>query len=164
MIREIIQIIQEKLYKGVYMSLKPVNGSKEVFEQYIKENLSGYEATPDPHLTLIYSKKPFDGEIKTEEYEASGDVKGFAIFGKEEKALVAEINSNDIVDRNKTLVEKYGFVSDFDEYKPHITLVYGIEEDFDLETLPEFPQELIFGKETAEELDLNWSENNKNKE
>lgn len=154
-------MVLEKQYKGVYVSLKPVNGSLEIFNEYIEANLKGYKTTPDPHLTLIYSKKPFDGEIKVEDYEAGGLVKGFSIFGTEEKALVAEIESSDLIDRNATLVKKYGFISDFGEYKPHITLVYGIEEDFDLGTLPKFPQELIFGEETATELDLNWQENNK---
>jgi 2'-5' RNA ligase len=157
MIREAIKIVKEKLYeKGVYMSLKLVNGSDEVFKKYIEENLSEYKPTPDPHLTLIYSKKPFDGEIKTVDYEATGIITKFSLFGDKEKALVAEIDSNDIKDRNRTLVEKYGFISDFDEYRPHITLVYGIEEDFDLSSLPKFPSPLTFGKETVEELDLSW--------
>ena len=160
MIREAIQKAFEKLYeKGVYISVEPVNGSLDVFEKYIKENLSGYESTPRPHLTLIYSKKKFDGEIKTSDYEVTGIVKKFSIFGQDEKALVAEIDCQDLVDRNEKLVKKYGFVSDFDEYKPHITLVYGIEEDFDLSTLPKFPQPLTFGNEKVEELDLDWGKN-----
>jgi len=137
------------------MSLKLVNGSEEVFKEYCETYLPDLKHTPDPHLTLIYSKKPFDGEIKTEDYIASGIVKGYNVFGQTgERALVAEIGSEDIVERNRVLVEKYGFISDFDEFKPHITLAYDIPEDFDFSDLPEFPEPLYFGNETVEDLKL----------
>ena len=139
------------------MSLKLVNGSEDVFKKYLEDNVPELTPSRDPHLTLIYSKKKFDGEVKTVEYEVTGVVKGFAIFGqKGERALVAEIDSNDIKDRNEKLVDDYGFISDFDEYKPHITLAYDLPDNFDLSKLPKFPQPLTFGKESVSELELNW--------
>ena len=159
MIRELL----EKLFsKGVYVSLKLVNGSEDVFKKYIEDNVPELTPSPDPHLTLIYSKQKFDGEVKISDYEVTGEVKGFSIFGQNgDKVLVAEIESNDIKDRNKKLVDDYDFISDFDEYKPHITLAYDVPDDFNISVLPKFPQPLTFGKESASELELNWVKNAK---
>jgi 2'-5' RNA ligase len=156
------QILEKLFAKGVYISLKPVNGSSVVFKKYIRDNVPELTPTPDPHLTLIYSKKKFDGTVKVQNYEATGTVKGFSIFGQNgDRALVAEIESKDIMDRNAKLVKDYGFISDFDEYKPHITLAYDVPEDFDVNSLPKFPQPLTFGEETVGEVELDWVKKNK---
>jgi len=158
MIRELL----EKLFsKGVYMSLKLVNGSEATFKKYIKDNVPELTPTPDPHLTLIYSKKKFDDEVILTKTEYSGVVKGFAVFGQgDDRALVAEIESSEIVERNNILVTEYGFISDFEEYKPHITLAYDIPEDFDINSLPEFTHPLTFGEESISELELDWAKKN----
>ena len=158
MIREIL----EKLFEnGVFISLMLSEESKPSFLQFMKDNIPEAEPNPDPHITLIYSKKKFDGDVKIEEYSVEGNVKGFSIFGQRgERILVAEIDSEVIKNRNKNLVSEYGFISDFDEFKPHITLTYKMPEDFDIKTLPDFDTPLVFDRESVKELDLDWLKKN----
>ena len=136
MFRKAIELIMEKLHRtGVYVSVKLAKESMKDFNDYLEKNLPDYNHTPEPHLTLIYSKKEFNGEVETKDYTVEAKFKSFSVFGKEEKALVAELTSEELVNRNKELVDEYDFISDFDPYKPHITLAYDVG-DFDVSTLP----------------------------
>ena len=157
MLRMAIDAIMEKLHsKGVYVSVKLTEESKKPFNDYLKKNLPDYNHTPDPHLTLIYSKKEFNGEVATKDYIVEAKFKSFSVFGKEEKALVAELTSKELTDRNKELVDEYDFISDFDPYKPHITLAYDVG-DFDVSTLPPINMTFKFDSETSSELNLDWN-------
>jgi len=156
MIKSIIEKIVD-YNVGVYISVKITPESKILFDKYVKQYLGDFEPNPEPHLTLIYSKKSFKGIIKNKPYTVSCKFKKFSIFGKTEMALVAELSSDELVKRNSELVKQYGFVSDFDEYKPHLTLVYDIPEDFEIESLPEIDFELSFNNETIEQLDMEWN-------
>ena len=157
---QVTEQVTEQMYpSGVYISLKLSKESVKKFQLYLKENLPHLTATKEPHLTLIYSKNAHKGAVQVKKYKVCASVKGFDIFG-DEKSLVAILDSNEINKRNAELVRSYGFVSDFDVYKAHITLSHGAEK-VDLKGLPSLG-ELCFDTETVEPLDTDWLKKSKN--
>jgi len=147
---------------GVYISVKMRDESLIALKNYADKYLNGYDFNLDQHCTLIYSKKEQKELIESKEYDAIGTFLHFSKFGKEGETLVAELNCDLLVNRNKELVKKYGFVSDYDEYKPHFTLVYDAQ-DIDINSLPAIDFALNFYDETVEPLNENWK-NTKDKD
>jgi len=135
---------------GVYISVKP---NKET-EIKLKEFQKNYILNPNNnlHVTLIYSKKENEFKyIKTRRFKKfKATFKKWEIF--DENTLVAILETEDLINRNKELVNEYDFISDFNEYTPHITLSYNFNKLLDL---PKLNFELIFNNETSEELDIN---------
>ena len=107
MIREAITRITEENYpKGVYISVKLTEDSLKDFNDYLNKHLPDFDHTPEPHLTIVYSKKAFKGTIKSKVYSVSAKFKSMEIFGSDEKALVAELESEELSNRNKELVKE----------------------------------------------------------
>jgi hypothetical protein len=78
----------------------------------------------DFHVTVIYSKSPFlwDHEMRNAEtLLIKGGKRSVEVFGDD--ALVLRIESPELEARHKELIAM-GAVSDYPEYKPHITLTY----------------------------------------
>ena len=147
------EYLKENYKNGVYISLKLTNKSKVIFNNFLKEHLKNQKTTPDPHCTLIYSKKAFNGLIKTKNNVYKAQFDKFTIFGDD--TLVAKLECPEMLKRNKELTEEYNFISDFDTYQPHITLMYKNGKSV-IKSLPNLPN-LEFDNEKAEALDLNWS-------
>jgi hypothetical protein len=141
---------------GVYISVKLDEKTELAVREYQEKYLKGQKINDELHCTLIYSKKPQVEEIEPAEYTAVGTFKEFNLFGENSDTLVVEINSQDLQRRNEELVQKYRFISDFDEYKSHITLSYGIE-NIDLNSLPAIDFSFTFVDETVEQLNENWA-------
>jgi hypothetical protein len=141
---------------GVYISVKLSEDTQKAVREYQEKYLKGHKINEELHCTLIYSKKPYVDDIEPKDYTAIGTFQEFSLFGLKEDTLVAEINSQDLTRRNAELTEEYGFISDFDEYKSHITLSYDIE-NIDLNSLPPMNFAFTFVNETVEELDLDWN-------
>jgi hypothetical protein len=140
---------------GVYISVKLSEETEELVKEYQNKYLKGQDINEELHCTLIYSKKPHVDEIEPAEYTAVGTFKEFNLFGEDKDTLVVEINSQDLLRRNEELVKEHKFISDFDEYKSHVTLSYGIT-DIDLNSLPPIEFAFKFQDETVEQLDINW--------
>ncbi len=153
MIREIIEKLSSDLLytRGVYIALKMKQTSIDKLEEFTNKYLNGIEFNYDQHCTLIYSKKPFFGEIESKEYSIEAIPTNYSKFGKDGEALVVEIHSQELFHRNSELVEKYGFVSDFSEYKPHFTLSYNAG-DIDISNLPMVDFTICFENETVEHI------------
>lgn len=141
------EFLWEQLYSGVYMALK-VQSPELV--KYQKEHLSDYDIEEDLHCTLVYSDKQFVGDVQVKEYSLSVEPIGFNLFGPNNDVLVLELNDETLINRNKELVEKYGFVSDYDEYKPHITLAF--EFTGDINKLPVITSKVQLSNEYIEEI------------
>jgi hypothetical protein len=141
---------------GVYISVKLSEETEKAVNEYQEKYLKGQKINEELHCTLIYSKKPYVDEIEAMEYTAVGTFKEFNLFGPEEDTLVVEINSQDLTRRNTELVEEYRFISDFGEYKSHVTLSYDIE-NIDLNSLPPMDFAFTFINEAVEPLKLNWN-------
>lgn len=146
-----------KYKDGVYISVDIDSFSTENINKYIEDNLKDVEHNTSLHCTLIYSKKPLNRDVKNEEYEAIGTFKKFSLLGPNSDVLVIELDCDKLTQRNKELVEEYDFVSDFGEYKPHITLAYKIPKDFDIDNLPVIDFKINFINEHTEPLDIKWS-------
>jgi len=143
---------------GVYISAIPDEITSEKIKEYQEKYLKGQDIVDidSLHCTLIYSKKPYVDNIEPEEYTAIGTFQEFNLFGPNKDTLVVEINSQDLRRRNEELVEKYGFISDFDEYKSHVTLSYNAD-GIDINALPPMDFVFTFINETVEQLDLDWN-------
>lgn len=150
----------ETIYPGgVYISVKPDDITQKAIMEYQEKYLKQFELNTELHCTLIYSKKPYEDEIIPESYTALASFSSFELFGPENDTLVIKLNSEDLKRRNEDLTKKYGFISDYDEYKPHITLAYGIK-NIDLNSLPDFEFGVILQDESVEALDNNWKDKN----
>lgn len=78
----------------------------------------------DFHVTLVYSKSPFLWDYEDRNPETliiKGGERSVEVFGDD--ALVLRITSPELETRYKELIAM-GAVSDYPEYKPHITLTY----------------------------------------
>ena len=141
---------------GVYVSVRPSEETTIAIQEYQNKYLKGQEINQDLHCTIIYSQKPQKEDVQAQEYKAVGTFKEFNLFGPDNSVLVVEINSIDLLRRNKKLVREYGFISDFDEYKSHITLVYDAK-NIDINSLPPMDFAFIFENESVEPLDTNYA-------
>jgi len=142
--------------EGVYISVKLSEETETLVKEYQEKYLKGQDINEELHCTLIYSKKPHVEEIEPGEYTAIGTFQEFSLFGPDENILVVEVNSQDLFRRNEELVQEYKFISDFDEYKSHITLSYGVE-NIDLNSLPPMDFAFKFQDEAVEPLNTNWA-------
>lgn len=125
----------------------------------------------DMHCTVIYSRKFLDG------FEPQGFLYA-SIIGTNpilevwptqsgKKCLVARIEAPDIEGRHQDLMSYWGATYDFDEFIPHVTISYDIE-DRDLGNLTYLSNQfnlyvedaIEFVREYKEPLDLNRESNN----
>jgi len=150
---------------GVYSSVKMREESIIAIKKYMENYLPGHSGPEDDnfHCTLIYSKKERKELIEPNEYDCTGTFLHFSKFGEDGATLVAEISCEPLVQRNADLVEAYGFVSDYDEYLPHFTLVYDASE-VDINSLPPLDFAIQFHDETIEPLDTEWANKDKDKD
>lgn len=136
-----------KHYSGVYMALKLSDYSDRALKEF-QESLGG-ELEENLHCTLIYSDKPFIGKIEVKEYSLIVKPKKFSLFGENNDILVLEVESRELMNRNRELIQQYGFIQDWG-YSPHITLATNFRGDIEL-VLPPF--DIILENEYLEALD-----------
>ena len=150
--------------KGVYVGVRFTMAADEDISIFCEEN-----AIPNPipekeiHSTLIYSTK-YDNIVINDVGEDLGNAepKKFHIFETQDnkRALVLLIKSEYLTSRHKELMKKYDLTYNFDEYIPHITLSYDIE-DFDISNLniKDLPTNFTINTEYKEDLNINKYKN-----
>jgi len=148
-------LIEAYYKKGVYIATDLTKESQNLIKQYQKDNLNG-DLNDELHCTLIYSQKPQQDLIQPKKYTYKAKAIGFSLFGPDKDTLVINLESEDMVKRNNELSKEYGFISDYDEYRPHITLSYK-STGIDLENLPKLNETLYLTNEYIEQLDTEWS-------
>jgi len=161
-------INEEKLKtnKGVYIALKVSERSTLDIQNYIKENLdilniSG-EIVEDLHCTLIFSERPalpHGVEVNLKSYNISVISTHFSIFGD---SLVLELKSPELIERQEQLVKEYSFTSNFSEYKPHISIAYGVDANLPVHSLPKVTFALELEQEYMEDLNIKDTDGSKN--
>lgn len=151
---------------GTYVSMDLSQECRELLDNFVHVNL-GLEERVDPstyHITVIYSRSPVPS---AEQYVGYGEeqparVTGYEVFPTKNdgKCLVMRLECPFAELLNKQLTAQ-GATSDYDTYKPHLTIAYNIQQDVDPETLPipQFP--LTFGKVKVEPLDPEYTPKNK---
>jgi 2'-5' RNA ligase len=131
---------------GTYVSMDLTAESREMLDRYVEQML-GLSERVDPstyHITVIYSRTP----VPTAEDSAGlttdtpATVHSYEVFPTKNdgKCLVMRLDFPYASTLNAELTRQ-GATSDYDEYKPHLTLAYDMEQDIDPATLPvpQFP-------------------------
>ena len=143
---------------GTYVSMDLAEDCKELMDHFVEMNLGLTERVDKStyHITIIYSRTPVPS---AENYAgaiagAPAKVSGYEVFPTKNdgKCLVMRLDFPYANLINKQLTAE-GATSDYDSYKPHMTIAYDIKQDIDPETLPipEFP--LYFEGIKVEPLD-----------
>lgn len=137
--------------KPTYIN-RPVLNDDAIREWAISQ---GFASTvPDMHVTVIYSKTPVDQGADAFQ-PASGQVTvlGERTVEKLGDAVVLVLDSKALQTRNKALLDA-GASSDFDGYKPHVTISYAAG-DMDLSKVEPFTGPIRLGGEVVAELNEN---------
>jgi 2'-5' RNA ligase len=119
---------------GTYLAVQPSGPSRIAIERLVREmGLQDAEKPMQYHTTVIYSTKPCPEMMNAHiPLPIWGEARKFEIFepAKEGKkpALVLLVESPELMKLNKELMETYGAISNFPEYKPHITLTFDPPE------------------------------------
>jgi hypothetical protein len=114
----------------------------------------------DLHTTILYSKQPFDASDLEPDQEllvvpAGSDGRSLSRFG--DGASVLRFNHQALQDRHQEMRDA-GASSDYDEFRPHVTLTYqgdGVDHD----AAEPYSGPLIFGPEEFAPVQENWSDN-----
>lgn len=109
------------------------------------------------HSTIIYSKKPCKEYIPVENINYKASFGGWDVFpslNKQKNALVMLLKSEDLVKRYSQLMKELDASSEYDEFKPHITLSYDIG-NYDVKQLPKFEYNIEIIKEYSEPIKQN---------
>lgn len=131
---------------GTYVSMDLNQHSREMLDNFVEMNL-GLTERVDPstyHITIIYSRTPVP---TAEKYERAftaehATVHGYEVFPTKNdgKCLVMRLNFPFAEQLNAQLT-KEGATSDYDSYKPHLTIAYDMTQEVNPTTLPvpQFP-------------------------
>lgn len=144
---------------GTYVSMDLLEQTKDLMDHFVEMNLGLTERVDKStyHVTVIYSRAPvpsaeqYAGSMTT---ITSATVTGYEIFPTKSdgKCLVMRLEFPFAELLNKQLTAQ-GATSDYDSYKPHMTIAYNITQDIDPHNLPlpQFP--LYFGNVKVAPLD-----------
>ena len=151
---------------GTYVALLMKKPSRDLLDNFVEMNL-GLDERIDPdtyHITVIYSKMPVpDAEALERKTNATAKCTGYEVFPTKtgDKCLVMRMECTEAVRLNAHLQTK-GAVSDYDTYKPHVTICYNYQGPDDVSVLP-LPQfEMEFDKVEVKPLDPLFVPANKN--
>lgn len=144
--------------QGTYIAVKLDKESQEKIVDFIKEHKIPNGVPADKlHATVIYSldyvsnaKKLVDKDMQFE-----GRPTKFDSFDGDTKNLVLLFECDDLLDRHEYF-KKHGATHTYDEFKPHITLSYDVE-DFNIKNLPKFTEKLTLINEYTQPLDTEWT-------
>jgi hypothetical protein len=142
---------------GTYVSLLMDKASRDLLDVFTTNNLGLTEKVhPDSyHCTVIYSRTPVpNAEIIKYPTKVVAHVMGYDVFTTKDggKCLVMRLHCPQAFSLNLVL-NKLGATSDYDEYKPHVTISYNYTGEIDPTQLPipQFP--LVFDDHEVSPLD-----------
>ena len=151
---------------GTYVSMDLSDESRALLDNFVEMNL-GLTERVDPstyHITIIYSRTPVPS-AENHAGSIGGDVAkvtGYEVFPTKNdgKCLVMRLEYPFANLLNKQLTAE-GATSDYDSYKPHLTIAYDITQEIDPATLPapQFP--LHFAAVKVAPLDPEFTPKNK---
>lgn len=145
---------------GTYVSMDLSDESRALLDNFVEMSL-GLTERVDPstyHITIIYSRTP----VPTAEHiagmstDTTASVVGYEVFPTKNdgKCLVMRLEYSFANSLNSKLTQE-GATSDYDQYKPHLTLAYDMSQEVDPTTLPipQFPLSFNHVKVAALETD-----------
>lgn len=152
---------------GTYVSMDLTDDCRELVDHFVEMNLGLTERVDKStyHITIIYSRTPVPSAENYKGTEASGveaKATGYEVFPTKNdgKCLVMRIEFPFANLLNKQLTAE-GATSDYDQYKPHMTIAYDIKQEVDPHSLPlpQFP--MTFGPVKVAPLDPQFTPENK---
>ena len=111
----------------------------------------------DMHVTICYSKEPFDWddlEPKMDNVTIVGGRRGIQVFGE---AVVLTFDSKVLASDHQELLDA-GASYDFDEYRPHVSITWTKPDDELLAKMNVFEGNLQFGPEEFAPINKDWKE------
>ena len=152
---------------GTYVSLEMTQESKDMLDNFVEMNLGLTERVDKKtyHITVIYSRTPVPSAEQLLHMNTSIPVEaqpvGYEIFPTKNDGhcLVMRIICP-YATRINSQLEREGATSDYDQYKPHITIAYDIKEKVDPNNLPVPQFQLIFDKLNVAPLDPEFTPEN----
>ena len=147
----------------VYVAVHLSSETEEQVRWYCAENMPGMKINDDLHSTLIFSKKPKEERLKRKQFKWEWKFKKFSKFWDDWASIVIELDSEDMKGYNRELVKENWFISDFDEYLPHISISYEWQ-DIDIDNLP--PLDIVYNLEHdfIEDIDDEYMDEKKEEE
>lgn len=127
------EVSKKKYANGVYISVDVYhdNDTLQAIQDAMREMFSIGMDLYGLHCTIIYSRKPADDldidKLKLDDNKIfTATIKEITTWvdNKGVRYLGILLDSAELVNEYNRLME-YGFVSDYDTYMPHITLVYN---------------------------------------
>lgn len=152
---------------GTYIAIKYDNlSSRKIINLCKSFGLPNIVPIDKLHTTIIYSTVHADNPLIDAESTYNSFIDKLDIFVSSSgiKCLVALLDSSKLIARNKELTDKYGFVSDYPEYIPHVTLSYDIEDWNKFDSMNTYIKNVKYlymmqgYGEYAEELNLDWKD------
>lgn len=165
-------IYEEQKHKGTYAGVHFDYDTKKRIQKYMKDNKIPNDLPLHKlHNTLIYSRKylpKFKAQGRLDP-PWTGEIVELDIFtgqpdedGKKAKCLVLKFECAECTDRHHEIMDEHGATFDYDEYTPHVTLSYDME-DLEIKDLSD-PKKAIgdlkIVEEYQEDLNLNWAKDN----
>jgi len=150
------EYINETKSSGSFIGVKLSPNSQEMIMELIRKlKLPTSIKKEEIHITLIYSKKGISNKEWNNNKlfidESATPIK-LDWLGHEKDCLVLLLNSPYLIKRNKEITKKYGAISDYTTYHPHVTLAYNIK-DYTIPDNIKLPKELSLTSEYYEDLD-----------
>jgi 2'-5' RNA ligase len=151
---------------GTYVSLEMSSESCALLDNFVKMNL-GLEERVDSktyHTTIIYSRYPVPtAENLAGSIDTDAIATGYEIFPTKTdgSCLVLRIACPKATELNTQLTQQ-GAISDYDSYKPHITLAYDMKQIISPDSLPLPHFTLKFDRINVAPLDPQFTPSNSN--
>jgi len=134
MLKDIIGKNQNKIKTSLYVAVKVDKNTEELLNQKLEKLGIAKDFDDEFHCTLIYSRKEvlIDKDILNERpFDLfSAKVKGYTIFESEVygKSFVLKLDCEKCIEMHKKFMNEYDASFDYEEYIPHVTLVYNLEK------------------------------------
>lgn len=145
--------------KGSYAAVKFDPITIKALEAYqIDNNIPNPLVSDEFHSTVMFSRK-YIPEFKSlgDGLDWDGDFTEWDIFpSDDDNALVLKFECSELTDRFNQIVNDYGATWDHDDFQPHITLSYNVD-DLNIDDLPPFKGHITIVSEYNEDLELEWA-------
>lgn len=162
--------LKEGSSRGTYAGVRFDTNTQTRIDKYMKKNnIPNRVPTNKLHTTVLYSRKflPNYKPIGKLVPPLIGHPKKLVIWktnppagGPSTNCLILIFDCKELVKRHKQLMKEHSATYDYDEYVPHITLSYDIEDITNVDDLQDCKTigNIMIVEEYAQELDLNWAE------
>lgn len=145
----------EEFANGKYVAFDLTHETKQKLYNFcVESNIPNKLQLDEFHITLVHSNVDFEWdpleEIDDEDSAIDAETYSWELFGEDNNILVLRVQHDFLDDRYMDAMTA-GAKSDFPSYKPHISMSYDVDPDFDIKNLatPKF-QIILKCEEQAE--------------